>query len=117
MLKKLKSRLKDIKFIKKAIEEPIDMEIFKKKPSRKFITGLFLIGFSYIIAWPLISLLGIIALVTKKPLIFVIGSPVSYGISHLVFLLGVFIAGKDAIKYMNVFMQWSIGRLCKKFLN
>ncbi len=116
MFVRIRIRLARIGFVKKLLENPTDLEIFKLKPSPRFLVGLSLIGFSYLIAWPLITALGVVAVHLKNPLIFVVGSPVSYGISHLVFLLGVFVAGKNTVVYMNTFLKWSLGRFLRKVL-
>jgi hypothetical protein len=116
MLIKLKTRLAGTRWIKRLLESPADLEIFKHKPSPKFVLGLFIIGFSYIIGWPMVSALGIVAVYFKNPLIFAIGSPVTYGLSHLVFMLGVFIAGKNTVVYMNAFLKWSAVKGLQRFL-
>ncbi len=116
MVKSLKQKVARTRLIRKALQNPVDLEIFKKKPSVRFLIGIFFVGISYIIGWPLISLLGFFAIYFKKPLLFAIGSPITYGVSHLVFMFGIFIAGKDTIVYMNVFAQWSFTRLIKRLL-
>ena len=98
------------------MEETADLDIFKEKPTPKFLIGIGVIGFSYLIAWPLIGLLGILAAYFRKPLIFIVGSPVAYGFSYVVFIFGVWLAGKDSIKYMNTFTRWLVGRICKRLL-
>ncbi|MCG8334189.1 MAG: hypothetical protein MJE63_06705 [Proteobacteria bacterium] len=82
----------------------------------KFVIGLIIIGFSYVIGWPMVSALGVLAVYFKEPLLFAIGSPLTYGLSHLVFILGVFIAGKDTVIYMNTFLKWSATRGLRRFL-
>lgn len=116
MIYRFRLRIARFRFIRKVLLNQVDLEIFKKKPSARFLIGLFFIGTSYIIGWPLISLLGFLAIYFKEPLLFAIGSPVTYGFSHLVFILGVFIAGKDTVIYMNMFAQWSFSRLMVKLL-
>jgi hypothetical protein len=59
------------------------------------MAGLSLILLSYIIGWPAIGALGVISLSMGKPLLLVIGGPLLYGLSHLVFLIGAYYAGKD----------------------
>jgi len=112
MLKRIRTSLAGTAFFKKAV----DMGIFREKPSGKFLSGLCLMGFSYIIGWPLVSLLGVIAVYLRKPLIFAIGSPIVYIISHLVFLLGAWISGKDGIIYMKALSRWLFTKLCLKIL-
>lgn len=116
MLKQIKIRLAKSKKIRNLLENPVDLEMFKRKPSVKFVIGLIIIGFSYVIGWPMVSALGVLAVYFKEPLLFAIGSPLTYGLSHLVFILGVFIAGKDTVIYMNTFLKWSATRGLRRFL-
>ena len=51
------------------------------------------IALSYVISWPLIALLGIAAVHYGNAAILVVGGPVAYGLSHLVFMLGMYLAG------------------------
>jgi hypothetical protein len=64
--------------------------------------GLSLILLSYVICWPAIGVLGAISLHTKEPLILTVGGPLMYGVSHLVFLIGIYFAGRDyALAYLK----------------
>ena len=114
MLDRLKRKLGETRYVKKLVEEPADLSIFRETPSVRFMIGIGVIGFSYLMAWPFITLLGIISLMFGHPLIVVIGGPVAYGASYLVLFLGVWIAGKDSITYMRVFSRWMTLRIFKK---
>ena len=114
MIKKIKKRIFNSRFVSNLLTDPIDLSLFRRKPTPRFMLGLAIVGFSYLIAWPLISLLGILAVLFKRPLLFAVGSPIAYVTSHLVFLLGVFIAGKDTVTYMNVFLRWSLRQGAQK---
>lgn len=116
MLQSFKKRLATTRLVRRIASNPVDLEAFKQKPSPKFILGLTIIGISYITTWPLITLLGILAVCFKKPLLFAVGSPAAYAVSHLMFMLGAFIAGKDTVVYMNIFLQWSLAKGMRKFL-
>ena len=105
--------LSKIKFIRNSILEGSDLSPFKEKPDLRVYTGIFLIGFSYIIGWPLISGLGIFSIYMKEPLIIVIGGPLAYGISHLVFWIGMYLAGA---KYAKIFSKWFVRVLIEKMV-
>lgn len=96
-------RLAEIRFVRQAIEDRADLSAFKGKPPIKVIVGVCAIMFSYVIGWPLISALGAMAVYFEKSLIVVIGGPVAYGLSHLVFLLGMALAGTE---YSIIFFRW-----------
>jgi len=70
----------------------------------RIIAGVAAIGLSYVICWPAITALGALAVYLKKPLLLVIGGPLLYGLSHLVFILGMYLAGA---KYTKIFLRWA----------
>ncbi|OGD10130.1 MAG: hypothetical protein A2Y86_01585 [Candidatus Aminicenantes bacterium RBG_13_62_12] len=111
-----RARLAQARFVRKAVENPVDPGIFKKKPSPRFFAGLGLIVFSYLLAWPLIILLGVIAARRRQPALFAVGSPLAYGVSNLVFFLGAWLAGKEGLVYMRAGTQWLIVRFYKRYL-
>lgn len=104
--KKIGRYLINKSFIRTAIDQKADLSAFKNPPPHivaKNIFGVSLIAISYAIGWPLIALLGYISYNLNQPLIIVIGGPVAYGISHLVFWIGMYITGKE---YTIIFSKW-----------
>ena len=81
-------------FVRSAREDPVDPELFRRRPTRTVLFGIFLILFSYVIGWPAVAVFGWLSFHTGQPLILVVGGPVTYGLSHLVFMAGLFLAGK-----------------------
>jgi hypothetical protein len=69
--------------------------MIQKTVSNRMIVGLILIGFSYIIGWPAVAALSFLAVYFQEPLIVIIGGPVTYGLSHLVFLAGAWLSGAE----------------------
>jgi hypothetical protein len=78
---------------------------FKKKPTPRVIWGLGFMGLSFTVGWPAVGLLGLLAAHTKAPLLFAVGGPVVYGVSHLVFIVGAYLAGAH---HAGMFWQWAI---------
>jgi hypothetical protein len=66
-----------------------------KRPTVRVKIGLSLILLSYVICWPAIGVLGAISLYTEEPMILIVGGPIMYGVSHLMFLIGIYFAGRD----------------------
>jgi len=104
MFQRLLQRISQTAYVRSAIEEQADLQAFKQKPTPRMIWGLVTIGISYVIGWPMIGVLGLLAFYLNKPLLVVIGGPVIYGISHLVFILGAWLAGADHAK---AFLRWA----------
>lgn len=100
------------KFGKSAVQEKADLSAFKKRPSPRVMMGIIVMGFSYIIGWPAVSVLGVIAYQWDMPLLFIAGGPALYGTSHLAFLLGLYLAGAD---YMKILLKWGVRRLLEKY--
>ena len=100
----LLKKIAETDFVRKAMEEKANLDAFKQKPDLRVISGLAVIGFSYIIGWPAVGALAAISIYLNKPLIVVIGGPVTYGLSHLVFLLGMYLAGAQ---YSKAFLRWA----------
>lgn len=96
-------RLGETGFVRSAIDEQVDLSAFREKPTPTAIIGLVVIGLSYIVGWPAIALLGIVAIKLQEPLLAVIGGPLLYGLSHLVFILGMYLCGAF---YSMVMVRW-----------
>ena len=99
----LADRLLKIQFVSTAVSEQADLSAFNEKPSLLIIIGLLTIGLSYLIGWPAVAGLGIVAIKLNQPLIAIIGGPLTYGLSHLVFILGMYLAGAE---YTVIFLRW-----------
>ncbi len=106
-IKKLILRISQTGYVHSAIVDRADLSAFRHRPDIKTISGVTAIALSYVIGWPLISLLGIASVHYGNAAIVAVGGPVAYGLSHLVFLLGMYLAGA---KYSYVFMRWATAR-------
>ena len=102
-MQRLITRLTRIAFVRRAIVEKADLSPFKQRPSVRVVIGVGTIGLSYIIGWPLIAALGAVSVYLDRPVIILIGGPVAYAISHLVFILGMYLAGA---RYSWIFLRW-----------
>jgi hypothetical protein len=97
-------RIAETEYVRAAIADKADLSAFKQKPSIRTVLGIAIIGFSYIIGWPAIGALGIVSVYLKKPLLLAVGGPILYGLSHLVFMAGMVLAGVD---YTRIFLRWA----------
>lgn len=110
---KIIMKIADTTFVRTAIEEQADLSAFKEKPSLAVITGVVLIIISSLLGWPAVALAGIVAIQLNEPLVAVIGGPLVYGFSHLVFLLGMYFSGA---KYSLIFSRWLVRVVMEKLL-
>ena len=107
-------RICETGYVRSALRDKADLSAFKEKPSIRTILGVSAIGFSYIIGWPAISALGALAVYLNRPWLIVIGGPLLYGLSHLVFLLGMYLAGAN---YTKIFLRWATRMAVEKWMS
>ena len=115
MIKKLvqncRKKFVEKQFFQRILQEELDLRCLKRKPTAREQFGIVLVLFSYVIGWPAVAFFGFLSLYLKQPLVLIIGGPLTYGTAHVVFLVGMYIVGKD---YATLFMKWSIKKACEK---
>lgn len=113
MFRKIAASLAKTKYVREALEDTADLKSMRIQRSPRMIMGLILIGFSYIIGWPAVTAFGVLAVYFREPLIVVIGGPVIYGISHVVFLIGAWLAGAEHVRFL---MRYTTKVIFRKIL-
>ncbi len=111
--RKIIQKAADTPYVQRAIADKADLSPFKERPSPRAIAGISAIGISYIIGWPAVAFLGVVSLHFKKPLIAIVGGPLTYGLSHLVFILGMYLAGAD---YTRIFLRWATRKVMERLM-
>jgi hypothetical protein len=109
------ARLARKQFVREAMAAKVDLPMvraaLREKPTPRVWAGLGLVGFSYVIGWPAVGGLALIAEHMREPLIVIVGGPVTYGLSHVVFLIGSWLAGA---RYVAIFLRWATWRFIEK---
>ena len=103
-------------YAKGAIRERANLDAFKTRPSRRFLIGVGLVLFSYVLGWPMVGLFSILAAYFQAPALLMVG-PASYGFSHLIWVFGIYLAGRDSIKYAHIVLRWSLRKAVERTLN
>ncbi len=103
LLKQSIAKIAATDYVRSALSEQADLSAFKQKPTPLVLAGVFAIGLSYVIGWPAVAALGILSIKLHNPWIVAVGGPVTYGLSHVVFLLGMYLSGA---KYSLIFLRW-----------
>ena len=104
IIKKLANRIAKTKFASKAINDGADLSAFKEKPKAQDFLGILLMCCSYIIGLPAVGLIGTLSIYRHEPLLIIIGGPLLLITAHLIFLVGMYLAGG---KYLMVFFRWA----------
>lgn len=100
--------------MQRALDTPID-PVLQKPPSPRIVAGLLLLAASYLVGWPAITLLGAIAAWLVRPSL-LLGGPVLYGLSWLVFAAGLALLGTKSIRTGRAFGLFVVRRLAERFL-
>jgi len=80
-------------FCRNAICEHADLSVFREKLTATVIIGIVLIFVSYLLGIPAVFIVGGIAAWLESPMLGVVGVPLVYGISWLLLMLGIYLAG------------------------
>jgi uncharacterized membrane protein len=98
IIKKVARHFAQKKYCQSAINNRADLSVFQEKLTFPMVVGILMLVFSYIIGLPAVVFLAALALWFNKPLIGIIGGPLIYGISTLLSIIGIKLAGWKHIK-------------------
>ena len=101
------------KYCRAAIDNRADLRVFQEKPTLSIAMGMVMIAFSYVIGLPAVVFLATLAIWLDKPLIGIIGGPLIYGISTLIFIIGIKLAG---LKHIKALFLWMVRIILEKIL-
>ncbi len=112
----LAQKLASTAYVRRAIEEQVTLDTFKLPPSPRFLFGIGLVAFSFVIGWPMVALFSVLSAYSHTPALLLLGSAF-YVFSHLVWLFGTYLAGRDGMKYANMILRWGLRKVIVKTLN
>ena len=90
-------------YVRSAIVEEADLSAFRGRPTPKVLAGMLALSFSFLIGWPAVALLGFLSFRLHNPWLAAVGGPLVYGLSHLVFMFGMYLSGAT---YSLIFFRW-----------
>jgi hypothetical protein len=100
-------------FCRNAINARNDLSVLRQKHTIPEIIGIILLVLSIIMVIPSFFVVGLIAHDLKKPMVGIIGIPVAYGISWLITMLGMYLAGP---RYAKALGRWITKVVLEKIL-
>ncbi len=106
--------LKGRAFVQRALAAPPD-PMFHRRPSARIVAGLILVGASYILGWPAIAGLAAAAAWLRQPKLLV-GGPVLYGFSWLVFAIGLALIGSKSVSAGRALGLALVRKLAQRYL-
>jgi peptidoglycan/xylan/chitin deacetylase (PgdA/CDA1 family) len=111
----LARRLASTAYVRRAIEKQATLDVFKNSPSPRFLLGVGMVLFSFVIGWPMVALFGVLSAYSHAPALLIVGSAF-YGFSHLVWMFGMYLAGRNCIKYADAVVSWILRKAVERVL-
>jgi peptidoglycan/xylan/chitin deacetylase (PgdA/CDA1 family) len=111
----LARKLASTAYARRAIEKQVTLDAFKTSPSPRFLFGVGLVLFSYVLGWPMVGLFSLLSAYFQAPALLILG-PASYGFSHLVWMFGMYLAGRNCIKYADAVLSWILRKAVERVL-
>jgi peptidoglycan-N-acetylglucosamine deacetylase len=111
----LAQKLAATAYVRRAIEKQATLDACMTSPSPRFLFGVGMVLFSFVIGWPMVALFGILSAYSHAPALLLLGSA-CYGFSHLVWMFGMYLAGRNCIKYADAVVSWILRRVVERVL-
>ena len=95
LLRSFARKLAQTKFGQKSLTKPDGLSILKQKPDTRVYVGLVLTAMSFLIGLPALAFLSYLSVKLSKPMTIAVGGPVVFLLVHIMFGVGVYLAGKN----------------------
>ena len=112
LIRSFAHKLSQTKFGQESLTRPEGLSIFKQKPGTRVYIGLILMAISYVIGLPTLAFLSYLSVKFSKPMMIAVGGPAVILLVHVVFGIGVYLAGQN---YAVKVLQWATKRFLKKY--
>ena len=112
LLRFLARRLAQTKFGQKSLTKPNGLSILNQQPDVRVCVGIALLTASFLISLPALAFLTYLSVKLTRPMIVAIGGPVIVLLVHIMFGVGVYLAGKN---YAIELLHWATKRFLQKY--
>ncbi|HUL29614.1 MAG TPA: hypothetical protein VLZ03_04090, partial [Thermodesulfobacteriota bacterium] len=115
LLRFLARKLASTAYVRRAMENRVTLEACRTSSSPRFFLGVGLVFFSFALGWPMVALFGILSAYFHAPVLLLLGTAF-YAFSHLVWMFGMYLAGRDCFKYAGVILSWGLRKAVERAL-
>ncbi len=113
LLRPFAHRLAQTKFGQKSLTKPNGLSVLKQQPGIRVYFGLVLLAASFLINLPVLTYLSYLSVKLTRPMIITVGGPVVLLLVHIMFGVGVYLAGKN---YAIEVLHWATKRFLQKYV-
>ena len=111
LLRSIAGRLAQTKFGQTSLNESDGLSILKQKPGTRVYIGFGLMIISCLVSLPALAFLSYLSVKLSNPMIIAIGGPGVVLVVHIMFGMGVYLAGQN---YALKLLQWATKRFLEK---
>ena len=111
LLRSFARRLAKTRFGQKSLTKPDGLSILKQQPGKRVYVGLVLMAMSFLLGLPSLAFLSYLSVKLSRPMTIAIGGPAVIVLVHVVFGVGVYLAGQN---YALKLLQWTTNRFGKR---
>jgi peptidoglycan/xylan/chitin deacetylase (PgdA/CDA1 family) len=111
----LARKLASTAYVRRAVKKQVTLDAFKTSPSPRFFFGMGLVLFSFVLGWPMVALFSVLSAYSHAPALLILG-PAFYGFSHLVWMFGMYLAGRNCIQYADAVLSWILRKVVERAL-
>ncbi len=112
LLRSFAHKLEQTKFGQKSLTKPDGLPILKQQPGTRVYVGLVSLVMSFLISLPALAFLTYLSVKLTKPIIIAVGGPVVFILVHIMFGVGVYLAGNN---YALEMLHWATKRFLQKY--
>ena len=113
LLRSFARRMAQTKFGQKSLSNPDGLSVLKHQPGKRVYVGLVLMALSFLLGLPALAFLSYLSVKLSKPITIAVGGPVVIILVHVVFGVGVYLAGQN---YASKVLQWAAKRFLQKYV-
>lgn len=112
LLRYFARKLEQTKFGQKSLTKPDGLSILKRQPGTRVYVGIVLLAVCFLIGLPALAFLSYLSIRLNKPMIFLVGGPFIFLLAHIMFGVGVYLAGQN---YAAEMLHWATKRFLQKY--
>ncbi|PKN68215.1 MAG: hypothetical protein CVU57_00900 [Deltaproteobacteria bacterium HGW-Deltaproteobacteria-15] len=112
LLRSLAHWLARTEFGRKSLNKPVGQFAVKWQPGTRVYIGLVLVVISLLLGLPALALLGYLSARLSKPMMMAVGGPIVVLLVHVMFGIGVYLAGRN---YLVEMLHWAAKRFLQKY--
>jgi hypothetical protein len=101
------------RFGQKSLSNQDGLSVLKQQPGKRVFIGLVLMAVSFLLGLPALAFLSYLSVKLSKPMTIAVGGPAVIILVHIVFGVGVYLAGQN---YALKVLQWATKRFLQKYV-